>query len=132
MLNDPSLNPHPEEARSAVSKEEAEAGMAEMSEKFHALGAQVYVDAEKVKESNKRRTRPPPDFPEKDKAALWAALSLRGGTALLACGHGLTNGGDDEIISRGMSRYDRPGYRTGSGSGRRTESAGDRRSDRCL
>jgi phosphomethylpyrimidine synthase len=30
-----------------------EAGMAEMSEKFKALGEQVYVDAEKVKESNK-------------------------------------------------------------------------------
>jgi phosphomethylpyrimidine synthase len=30
-----------------------EAGMAQMSEKFKALGEQVYVDAEKVKESNK-------------------------------------------------------------------------------
>jgi phosphomethylpyrimidine synthase len=49
-LNDP-LNPHPEEARSAVSKDEAERGMAQMSEKFKALGEQVY--AEKVKESNK-------------------------------------------------------------------------------
>ena len=27
--------------------------MAEMSEKFKAMGGQVYVDAEKVKESNK-------------------------------------------------------------------------------
>ena len=27
--------------------------MAEMSEKFNAMGEQVYVDAEKVKESNK-------------------------------------------------------------------------------
>jgi phosphomethylpyrimidine synthase len=27
--------------------------MAEMSKKFHDLGDQVYVDAEKVKESNK-------------------------------------------------------------------------------
>jgi phosphomethylpyrimidine synthase len=50
-LNDPTLNPHPEER--SVSKDEAERGMAEMSEKFHALGDQVYVDAEKVKESNK-------------------------------------------------------------------------------
>jgi len=47
--------PHPEEARSAVSKDEAaaEAGMAQMSEKFRQLGGEVYVDAEKVKESNK-------------------------------------------------------------------------------
>jgi phosphomethylpyrimidine synthase len=52
-LNDPSLNPHPEEAQRAVSKDEAEAGMAAMSEKFKTLGEQVYVDAEKVKESNK-------------------------------------------------------------------------------
>jgi phosphomethylpyrimidine synthase len=52
-LNDPTLNPHPEEARSAVSKDEAEAGMAEMSKKFKAMGEQVYVDAEKVKDSNR-------------------------------------------------------------------------------
>ena len=45
--------PHPEEAQSAVSKDEAERGMAEMSKKFLDMGAQVYVDAEKVKESNK-------------------------------------------------------------------------------
>ena len=51
-LNDP-LNPHPEEARSAVSKDEAERGMAQMSEKFKAMGSEVYVEAEKVKESNK-------------------------------------------------------------------------------
>jgi phosphomethylpyrimidine synthase len=50
-LNDPTLNPHPEER--SVSKDEAEAGMKEMSEKFKALGEQVYVDAEKVKESNR-------------------------------------------------------------------------------
>jgi len=31
----------------------AQKGMAEMSDKFNALGQQVYVDAEKVKESNK-------------------------------------------------------------------------------
>jgi phosphomethylpyrimidine synthase len=61
-LND---HPHPEEARSAVSKDEApkgasapssltrEQGMKQMSEKFKALGEQVYVDAEKVKESNR-------------------------------------------------------------------------------
>ncbi|HZS56611.1 MAG TPA: hypothetical protein VFA65_19555, partial [Bryobacteraceae bacterium] len=47
------LYPHPEEARSAVSKDEAEAGMAQMSEKFKAMGEQVYVDAARVKESNK-------------------------------------------------------------------------------
>src|SRR3954453_12765070 len=58
-LNDPALRataglPHPEEgAQAPVSKEEAEAGMAEMSEKFNAMGQQVYVDAEKVKESNR-------------------------------------------------------------------------------
>jgi phosphomethylpyrimidine synthase len=33
--------------------EEAHAGMAAMSEKFREMGEQVYVDAEKVKESNK-------------------------------------------------------------------------------
>jgi phosphomethylpyrimidine synthase len=57
-LNDPTLRataglPPPEEARGAVSKDEAEAGMAEMSAKFNAMGPQVYVDAEKVKESNR-------------------------------------------------------------------------------
>ena len=31
----------------------AEAGMAAMSEKFKAMGGEVYVDAEAVKESNK-------------------------------------------------------------------------------
>jgi len=31
----------------------AKAGMKEMSDKFNAMGQQVYVDAEKVKESNK-------------------------------------------------------------------------------
>ena len=40
--------------RAAPSRsDEAEAGMAEMSEKFNAMGEQVYVDAEKVKESNR-------------------------------------------------------------------------------
>ncbi len=43
------LNPHPEEARSAVSKDEAEKGMREMSDKFNAMGQQVYIDADKVK-----------------------------------------------------------------------------------
>ena len=58
-LNDPALRataglPHPEEGAGApVSKEEAEAGMAAMSEKFREMGEQVYVDAEKVKESNR-------------------------------------------------------------------------------
>ncbi len=52
-LNDPSLNPHPEEARSAVSKDEAERGMAEMSEKFREMGSEVYVDAAAVRESNR-------------------------------------------------------------------------------
>jgi phosphomethylpyrimidine synthase len=42
---------HPEER--SVSKDEAERGMAAMSERFKALGEQVYVDAETVKESNK-------------------------------------------------------------------------------
>jgi phosphomethylpyrimidine synthase len=44
---------HPEEARSAVSKDEAERGMAQMSAKFREMGGQVYLDAEKVKESNR-------------------------------------------------------------------------------
>jgi phosphomethylpyrimidine synthase len=52
-LNDPSFSPHPEEARSAVSKDEAERGMAEMSEKFRQMGSEVYVDAAAVKESNR-------------------------------------------------------------------------------
>jgi phosphomethylpyrimidine synthase len=52
-LNDPSFSRHPEEARSAVSKDEAEQGMKEMSKKFIDMGAQVYVEADKVKESNK-------------------------------------------------------------------------------
>ncbi|MGC1828017.1 MAG: phosphomethylpyrimidine synthase, partial [Pseudolabrys sp.] len=37
----------------AATLHDKEAGMAQMSEKFKALGEQVYVDAEKVKESNK-------------------------------------------------------------------------------
>ena len=39
-----SLNPHPEEGTNApVSKDEIERGMAEMSEKFRAMGGEVYV-----------------------------------------------------------------------------------------
>ncbi len=61
-LNDPALRAtsgrHPEEAGDAlakpgVSKDEAEKGMKEMSERFMQMGGDVYVDAEKVKESNK-------------------------------------------------------------------------------
>jgi phosphomethylpyrimidine synthase len=37
----------------AATLNDKEAGMAEMSEKFKSMGEQVYVDAEKVKESNK-------------------------------------------------------------------------------
>ena len=44
---------HPEEARSAVSKDEAEKGMAQMSAKFKEMGSSVYLDAEKVKASNR-------------------------------------------------------------------------------
>jgi len=51
-------DPHPEEpgaasAKPGVSKDEAERGMAEMSEKFKAMGSEVYVEAAAVKESNK-------------------------------------------------------------------------------
>ncbi|MGO9006185.1 MAG: phosphomethylpyrimidine synthase ThiC, partial [Beijerinckiaceae bacterium] len=74
-LNDPTFGPHPEEGAQRPSKEEAkqgmarqeagsaggatgtqkeiDAGMASMSKKFLDLGANVYVEAEKVKESNK-------------------------------------------------------------------------------
>ena len=41
------------EGANQLSSLTREAGMAEMTEKFKALGEQVYVDAEKVKESNK-------------------------------------------------------------------------------
>jgi phosphomethylpyrimidine synthase len=48
------LSPHPEEgARAPVSKDEAEAGMRQMSEKFKAMGSEVYVETKAVKESNK-------------------------------------------------------------------------------
>jgi len=52
-LNDPALNPCPEEARSAVSKDETERGMKQMAEKFRQMGSEVYVDAAAVKASNK-------------------------------------------------------------------------------
>ena len=48
------LAPHPEEgAQAPVSKDAAERGMKEMSDKFNAMGGQVYIDADKVKQSNK-------------------------------------------------------------------------------
>jgi len=37
----------------AATLNDKEAGLKEMSDKFNALGQQVYVDAEKVKASNK-------------------------------------------------------------------------------
>jgi phosphomethylpyrimidine synthase len=37
----------------AATLNDKKQGMAQMSEKFRQLGEQVYVDAEKVKESNK-------------------------------------------------------------------------------
>ena len=37
----------------AATLNDKEQGMAEMCEKFKSLGEQVYVDADKVKESNK-------------------------------------------------------------------------------
>ena len=62
-LNDPTgvgtLTPHPEAAaqapvsKDAISKDEAEQGMKEMSKKFLDMGAQVYVEADKAKEPNK-------------------------------------------------------------------------------
>ncbi len=42
-----------EKAALGLDAKTAEAGMKEMSDKFNAMGQQVYVDAEKVKESNK-------------------------------------------------------------------------------
>jgi hypothetical protein len=61
--NDPAdigtLTPHPEVAaqrpsKDALSKDEAERGMAQMSQKFLDLGAEVYVDkTEAAKEANK-------------------------------------------------------------------------------
>ena len=39
--------------RCVAGRRRAKTGMAQMSEKFNAMGGQVYVEAEKVKESNK-------------------------------------------------------------------------------
>jgi hypothetical protein len=52
------LYPHPEEpdvalAKPGVSKDEAEKGIATMSRKSNAMGEQVFIDAEKAKESNR-------------------------------------------------------------------------------
>jgi phosphomethylpyrimidine synthase len=56
-LNDKEQGMVAQEARSAAgatgTKKEIEAGMAEMSEKFRQMGSEVYVDAEKVRDSNK-------------------------------------------------------------------------------
>jgi hypothetical protein len=40
-------------SKDGMSKDEAEQGMKEMSKKFIDMGAQVYVEADKAKESNK-------------------------------------------------------------------------------
>jgi phosphomethylpyrimidine synthase len=42
-----------EKAALGLDKAAAEKGMAEMSEKFRQMGGEVYLDAAKVKESNK-------------------------------------------------------------------------------
>jgi phosphomethylpyrimidine synthase len=39
--------------KAALYPDAAQAGMAEMSKKFNDMGGEVYLDAEKVKESNK-------------------------------------------------------------------------------
>ena len=46
----------------AAAMSEAERGMAEMSEKFRAMGGEVYVDAEKVKESNQGAVKDNPGW----------------------------------------------------------------------
>jgi phosphomethylpyrimidine synthase len=43
----------PDNQPGAVSQDDAERGMAQMSQKFKEMGSSVYLDAEKVKESNK-------------------------------------------------------------------------------
>jgi phosphomethylpyrimidine synthase len=43
----------PDNQQGAVSRDEAERGMKEMSQKFKEMGSSVYLDADKVKESNK-------------------------------------------------------------------------------
>jgi phosphomethylpyrimidine synthase len=50
ILNDPNS------LGTLTQKGVIEDGMAEMSEKFRQMGEQVYVDAEKVKESNRTLT----------------------------------------------------------------------------
>jgi phosphomethylpyrimidine synthase len=44
--------PHPEEGARAPVSDEAERGMKQMSERFRQMGSEVYLDAEKLKESN--------------------------------------------------------------------------------
>lgn len=45
--------PHPEEGASApVSKDEAEQGMAAMSEKYREMGSEIYLEADAVKKAN--------------------------------------------------------------------------------
>ena len=43
--------------KAALGLDAAQKGMAEMSEKFNAMGAQVYVDADKVKKARRRTPR---------------------------------------------------------------------------
>ncbi len=43
---------HPEEARGAVTKDEAQAGMKEMSDKYRAMGSELYLEADAVKKAN--------------------------------------------------------------------------------
>jgi phosphomethylpyrimidine synthase len=52
-LNDPSFGLRPGDGAPPVANDVAEAGMREMSRKFIDMGAQVYVDAETVRKSNK-------------------------------------------------------------------------------
>ncbi|MGB6287750.1 MAG: phosphomethylpyrimidine synthase, partial [Xanthobacteraceae bacterium] len=56
-LNDKEQGMARQEAGSAAgatgTQKEIEAGMASMSKKFRQMGAEVYVDAEKVRDSNK-------------------------------------------------------------------------------
>jgi phosphomethylpyrimidine synthase len=47
------LYPHPEKGASApVSKDEAEEGMAAMSEKYREMGSEIYLEADAVKRAN--------------------------------------------------------------------------------
>ena len=56
-------------SKDAISKDEAERGMAAMSKKFIDMGAQVYVEAEKVKESNKALYVRDPPLPYREEPA---------------------------------------------------------------